>query len=152
MFTRVCFKLKTPLIKSQMVSLLACPAVCRKRLFLSFDMRNATHKRKTQTWLANLIAKLCFTVEEAIQMVNEHEKKNVSLSLATFQNAISKSKEIEFSQIKLADLKTWKFTASEDAERQVIPLKAGKKKLVQSPGNYLLICNKKPWRYSYHPM
>lgn len=54
-------------------------------------------------------------------------KKNVSLSLATFQNAISKSKEIEFSQIKLADLKTWKFTASEDAERQVIPLKAGKK-------------------------
>lgn len=106
MFTRVCFKLKTPLIKSQMVSLLACPAVCRKRLFLSFDMRNATHKRKTQTLLANLIAKLCFTVEEAIQMVNEHEKKNVSLSLATFQNAISKSKEIEFSQIKLADLKT----------------------------------------------
>lgn len=62
-------------------------------------------------------------------MVNEYEKKNVSLSLATFQNAISKSKEIEFSQIKLADLKTWKFTASEDAERQVIPLKAGKKKI-----------------------
>lgn len=25
--------------------------------------------------LANLIAKLCFTVEEAIQMVNEYEKK-----------------------------------------------------------------------------
>lgn len=59
-------------------------------------MRNATHKKKAQTLLANLIDKLCFTVEEAIQMVNEYEK-NVSLSLATFQNAISKSEEIEFS-------------------------------------------------------
>lgn len=126
MFTSVCFKLKTPLIKSQTVSLLACPAVCRKRLFLSFDMRNATHKKKAQTLLANLIDKLCFTVEEAIQMVNEYEK-NVSLSLATFQNAISKSEEIEFSPIKLADLKTRKSTASEDAERQVIPLEPGKK-------------------------
>ena len=89
-------------------------------------MRNATHKKKAQTLLANLIDKLCFTVEEAIQMVNEYEK-NVSLSLATFQNAISKSEEIEFSPLKLADLKTRKSTASEDAERQVIPLEPGKK-------------------------
>ena len=57
-------------------------------------------------------------------MVNEYEKI-FSISLATFQNAKSKNNEIEFSSIKLADLKTRKFTASEDAERQVIPLMSG---------------------------
>ena len=80
-----------------MVSRLACPAVYRKRLFLSFDMRNATHKKKTQTLLANLIDKLRFTVEEAIQMVNEYEKM-FRFHWQLFKMQYQRAKKLNFQQ------------------------------------------------------
>lgn len=47
--------------------------------------------------------------------------------MVIFKNAKWKNNKIYFSPTKLADLKTRKFTASEDVERQVIPLMAGGK-------------------------